>query len=332
LIHQRSSRSTRPLATINCAGLPDSLLESELFGHVRGSFTDAYRDRPGWLEQAHRGTIFMDEVGEMSLRMQAILLRFLESGEIQRVGSDRAVSTVDVRVISATNRLLSDRIAAGEFRADLYYRLNVIHIAIPPLTERREDLPLLLEHFFRHYSDRHRMEVPQVQPEAVGLLEAYHWPGNVRELKNIVERLVVRSRSKPITVDDLPPELARHAAPEVRGSDHARARATVLFNRMVKGGESFRSVVYQPFAAHDHTRDDLRIIVRKGLEHSRGSYKVLVELFQMSSKDYKPFLHFLRKHECHMPFQRFRAVSPEEQRRDESAAGEAAGRRISAAS
>ena len=152
LIHQRSRRASAKLIAINCAGVPDSLLASELFGHVRGSFTDAYRDKQGWLEQAHRGTIFMDEVGEMSLQMQAALLRFLENGEIQRVGSERRSAVVDVRIIAATNRRLIDRVAANEFREDLFYRLNVIHIEIPPLRERPDDVPALVDHFLGVFS------------------------------------------------------------------------------------------------------------------------------------------------------------------------------------
>src|SRR5512143_2901873 len=167
LIHRQSPRSRAQLVTINCAGLPDSLLESELFGHVRGSFTGAYRDKPGLLELAHSGTIFMDEVGEMSLRMQALLLRFLESGEIQRVGAERPQARVNVRVIAATNRNLTERIASKEFREDLYYRLNVIHLTIAPLRERREDVPELLQHFIAHYSQRHSVPPPSVTPEAL---------------------------------------------------------------------------------------------------------------------------------------------------------------------
>src|SRR5262245_39565851 len=157
LIHERSSRGNGPLVTINCAGFPDSLLESELFGHVKGSFTDAHRDKRGWLEAAHGGTILMDEVGEMSLRMQALLLRFLETGEIQRVGSDRRLPTLDVRVITATHRRLVDHIADKTFREDLYYRLNVVHIAVPPLRDRREDIVLLLNHFLSLFSETHEI-------------------------------------------------------------------------------------------------------------------------------------------------------------------------------
>ena len=149
LIHRHSNRAHAPLVTINCAGLPDSLLESELFGHVRGSFTGAYRDKPGLLETANNGTIFMDEVGEMSLRMQALLLRFLESGEIQRVGAERAQARVNVRVIAATNRNLIERIASKDFREDLYYRLNVIHLTVPALRDRRDDIPDLFEALHR---------------------------------------------------------------------------------------------------------------------------------------------------------------------------------------
>lgn len=152
-IHNCSNRRRSPLVTVNCAALTESLLETELFGHVRGSFTGAYRDRAGVLEQAHRGTVFMDEIGETTPRMQGLLLRFLETGEIQRVGSDEPIQTrVDVRVIAATNRVLLESVAAKTFREDLYYRLNVIHLQVPPLRERQEDIPLLLDHFAEVFS------------------------------------------------------------------------------------------------------------------------------------------------------------------------------------
>ncbi len=309
LIHQRSGRRNASLVTINCAGLPDTLLESELFGHVRGSFTGAYRDRPGLLEMANAGTVFMDEVGEMSLRMQALLLRFLESGEVQRVGADRTQSRVDVRVIAATNRNLVERIAEKEFREDLYYRLNVIHLLIPPLRERRDDVQVLLPYFLRVYSQRHGVPTPDLSPDALRLLVAYDWPGNVRELKNVVERLVVRARALVVAPEDLPAEITGLPRSERERMPVRASAAESMYERMVRGGESFWAVVYPPFIARDLTRDDMRLIIRKGLEQARGNYKLLVALFNMPPTDYKRFLNFLRKHDCHMPFQRFRSAA-----------------------
>ncbi|HEY3382187.1 MAG TPA: sigma-54 dependent transcriptional regulator [Vicinamibacterales bacterium] len=308
LIHKHSNRARAQLVTINCAGLPDSLLESELFGHVRGSFTGAYRDKPGLLETANGGTIFMDEVGEMSLRMQALLLRFLESGEIQRVGAERAQARTNVRVVAATNRNLTERIASKDFREDLYYRLNVIHLTMPPLRERREDVPELLDYFIDFYSTRHTLPVPRLAPEALAQLVAYNWPGNVRELKNFVERLVLRARSGLITPADLPMEIM--PPPQVAIREPVRGAAIErMYDRMINGHESFWGVVYEPFMARDMTRDDLRAIVSRGLEQTRGSYRILVQMFNMPEGDYKRFLNFLRKHDCQMPFQRFRSVT-----------------------
>jgi DNA-binding NtrC family response regulator len=313
LIHQRSNRGRGPLVTINCAGFPDSLLETELFGHVKGSFTDAYRDKRGWLEMAHGGTIFMDEVGEMSLRMQALLLRFLETGEIQRVGSDRRLPALDVRVITATHRRLLDRIADQTFREDLYYRLNVIHVEVPPLRDRREDIPVLLNHFLRTFSDTHQIAVPEVTSEALKCLGAYQWPGNIRELKNVAERLVLRCRNGRITEEALPPEVWRSrvapASVEVRQEAQGPRICETLFDRLLKDGDSFWSAVYEPFMARDLTRADVRELIRMGLEHTRGNYKLLVTGFNMPPEDYKRFLNFLRKYECHVPFQRFRMLT-----------------------
>jgi len=310
LIHKQSNRARAQLVTINCAGLPDSLLESELFGHVRGSFTGAYRDKTGLLELAHGGTVFMDEVGEMSLRMQALLLRFLETGEIQRVGGDRAQTRVDVRVIAATNRNLVDKIAAREFREDLYYRINVIHLTMPALRDRREDIPEMLEYFLHIYSNRHGLPQPQLTPEAHAQLVAYKWPGNVRELKNFIERLVLRNRSGVIGVSELPSEIM--PPPPSMPAQPGQPRCQVvnsMFDRMVKGHESFWTVVYEPFMSRDMTRDDLRALISRGLEQTRGSYRILVQMFNMPEADYKRFLNFLRKHDCQMPFQKFRNLS-----------------------
>jgi transcriptional regulator with PAS, ATPase and Fis domain len=315
LIHQQSRRRNVKLVALNCAAVPDSLLESELFGHVRGSFTGAYRDKPGLLELANNGTIFLDEIGETSLRMQALMLRFLENGEVWRIGADRVQTTTDVRVIAATNRDLADRIAQREFRADLYYRLNVLHIKIPPLRERRDDIPLFFEHFLRAYSDHHGSPVPELTPAAMAALFAYEWPGNVRELKNVIERLVVRRRSGPIDEADLPAEVLglthrRVPAPTPGESPAVRSRVDELYDRMVLHGESFWSAVHPLFTQRDMTRDDLREIVARGLTQTRGSYRLVLQLFNMPPEDYKAFLNLLRKHQCHVPFFKYRCLPP----------------------
>ena len=320
LIHHRGSRRSGPLVTINCAGFPDSLLESEFFGHVKGSFTDAHRDRRGLLESADGGTIFMDEIGEMSLRMQALLLRFLENGEIQRVGSERRLMTVDVRVIAATHRRLINHIADKSFREDLFYRLNVIHIEVPPLRERREDVYALLNHYLGVFSANHQLPQPEVSAEALRYLTHYRWPGNVRELKNVAERLVLRSPNR-VDVDALPREIladasSRTGTAETAAAGGVRPTSQVLFERLLTQGVSFWSEAYEPFMARDLTRHEIRELVRLGLEHTRGNYKLLVTTFNMPAEDYKKFLNFLRKYQCHVPFQRFRMVPAELHARD----------------
>jgi DNA-binding NtrC family response regulator len=309
LIHSRGTRRAAPLVPINCAGIPDSLLESELFGHVKGSFTDAHRDKAGWLERAQGGTVFLDEIGEMSLRMQALLLRFLESGEIQRVGSDRHVPNLDVRVVTATHRRLINMVADKTFREDLYYRLNVIHIEVPALRERREDIVILLNHFFTTFAETYQLPIPDISADALRRLTDYHWPGNVRELRNVAERLILRCASGRVDLEALSREITRDAK---AAQAPARAKTAdvppsqVLFDRIVRGGASFWSVAYEPFMARDLTRRDVRELIRLGLEHTRGNYKLLVTTFNMGPEEYKKFLNFLRKYQCHVPFQAFR--------------------------
>src|SRR5918993_491293 len=215
-IHRRSGRAARQLVTVNCAGLPETLLESELFGHVKGSFTGAYRDKIGKLELADGGTIFLDEIGEMTLRMQGLLLRFMETGELQKVGTDRITTRVNVRVVAATNRNLRDMITAGTFREDLFYRLNVIHLTVPSLRERREDIPLLIEHFLHNFTRNNGHVVKGLSAETMQLLCEYSWPGNVRELENVIERLVVTGRSEAVVPDELPMEVRMHSNVSLR--------------------------------------------------------------------------------------------------------------------
>ena len=322
-IHRRSRRSHLPLVAVNCAGVPDSLLESEIFGHVRGSFTGAHRDRRGLLEVANGGTIMLDEVGEMSLRMQGLLLRFLENGEIQPVGSERPRTVVDARVIAATNRNLHDHVQSGAFREDLYYRLNIVHLVLPPLRERREDIKVFVEHFLAEGSRQHRLVPCEFAPDAMALLERHTWPGNVRELRNVVERTLLSHHGRPVTAADVEAKLnpfgtAKSAepapTPAPTPTSMAEAVGEACYRTMTEKHESFWSVVYEPFMARDMTRETVRAIVRLGLQHTKGSYRLCAELFNLPPQDYKRFLNFLQKHECQVPFLKFRMASAQPNR------------------
>ncbi len=205
-IHHQSPRSGRPFFPVHCASLAPTLLESELFGHEKGAFTGAVGQKKGRFELADGGTIFLDEVGEIPPGIQVKLLRVLESREFERVGGGRPIR-VDVRVLAATNSDLEARIAEGSFREDFYYRLNVVRIHIPPLRDRREDIPLLTSYFIREFSEANGKEVSAITPRAIHLLQSYDWPGNVRELKNCVESMVVLTKSSALDIDDLPPQI-----------------------------------------------------------------------------------------------------------------------------
>jgi two-component system response regulator AtoC len=204
-IHSQSHRRNKPFVAVSCAALPESLLESELFGHEKGSFTGAYAQKKGKFEFANGGTLFLDEVGEMSANIQVHLLRVLEEKEFTRVGGNEPIR-VDVRVISATNKDLRKAIEKQEFREDLYYRLNVVNIELPPLRERKEDIPLLAEHFLNKFAMENQKEITGFSPEAMELVLDYDWPGNVRELENAIERAVILGKDSLITVADLPQE------------------------------------------------------------------------------------------------------------------------------
>jgi two-component system, NtrC family, response regulator HydG len=220
-IHFNSPRKDGPLVKMNCAAVTESLLESELFGHEKGAFTGAYRRKEGRLRQADGGSLFLDEVSEMSLSMQAKLLRVLQEREINRVGGEEPVR-VDVRVIAATNKELSEEIESGKFREDLFYRLNVVDLKVPPLRDRREDIPLLAQHFLTLFSEKNHKRIKGITPQAMDRLLKYGWPGNVRELMNYVERGVVLSRSDYLDVTDLP--LTEEFGNSVSESDAATER------------------------------------------------------------------------------------------------------------
>jgi DNA-binding NtrC family response regulator len=324
-IHATSERCRRPFVAIKCSGIPETLLESELFGHVRGSFTGAIHDKLGLLEQAHGGTLFLDELGKMSLRMQASLLRFLETGEVQRVGSERGTVRSDVRVIAATNRDLQQQIADGAFREDLYYRLNVIRIRVPPLRDRGEDIMVLFRHFLAEAGRSHKLSEPTLTPDAARLLIAHHWPGNVRELRNIAERLVLHDHTGEIMPDDLPTEILgisrqttdriTPAAQSSLGMDRdveaageppsASARVDQLWDRIVAGHDSWW-LVQEAFKGRELTRTDLIGLVDRGLRETRGSYRQMLRLLRLEESDYKRFHSFLYQAKCNLPVAPYR--------------------------
>ncbi|HMX62248.1 MAG TPA: sigma-54 dependent transcriptional regulator [Candidatus Sumerlaeota bacterium] len=215
-IHQASPRARKPFVAVHCAALPEALLESELFGHERGAFTGAVSKRQGRFELASGGTIFLDEIGEIPLSMQVKLLRVLEAREIQRVGGNETIS-VDVRILAATNRDLSEEVAEGRFREDLFYRLNVVSVTLPPLRARRGDIPLLARHFLEDFARDNGREVPDVSREAMEILVNYHWPGNVRELRNIMENTFVFLRGKTILPESLPAGFSKPVAEPSEG-------------------------------------------------------------------------------------------------------------------
>jgi two-component system nitrogen regulation response regulator NtrX len=239
-LHAASKRADQPFVAVNCAAVPEDLIESELFGHVKGAFTGATESRRGKFEQADGGTLFLDEVGDMSLRMQAKLLRALESGLIEPVGSQSA-RRVDVRVIAATNKRLDEAIEQGQFRADLFYRLNVIPFQLPPLREHLEDIPALVEHFVRQFSQHYQRPPITLTEDAYEKLRRHDWPGNVRELRNLIERLVITETTSPVTAEQIPLDPAPNSV-----------WASFQFGSLREGSEAFeRELVRRKLAECD---------------------------------------------------------------------------------
>lgn len=225
LLHENSTRAAKPFVEVNCAAIPQELIESELFGHEKGSFTGAFEKKQGKFELADGGTLFLDEIGDMSLQTQAKVLRVIETQEFQRVGGSKNIK-VDVRIVSATNKDLAEEVKGGTFREDLFFRLNVIPIKVPTLSERVEDIPALVEHFFDAFAAEYRQQPKKITSEAVKALQKYAWPGNIRELKNVLERLVIMTTTKTITHNEI-------FMPETSGSDY------FSFNKLKDAREAF---------------------------------------------------------------------------------------------
>jgi PAS domain S-box-containing protein len=259
-IHDLSPRREKPFVKVNCAALTETLLESEVFGHVKGAFTGAIADKLGRFEAADGGTIFLDEIGEISPALQVKLLRVLQDREFERVGSSKT-QRVDIRVIAATNRDLKAALAAGQFRGDLYYRLNVIPVSVPPLRERKEDIPLLVDHVLKRLKRRGLERVKAVSPEAMRCLMEYPWPGNIRELENVLERGMVCARGRVLSVEDLPDELREHCRPRsdsfpAAPPDGGTAETSHTGSRPRTEGDGERWNLLQALETHRWNRKD----------------------------------------------------------------------------
>ena len=254
-IHTASLRDDKPFIALNCAALPETILEGELFGHEKGAFTGATQRRQGRFELADSGTLFLDEIGETSPAVQVKLLRVLQEGEFERLGGTHTLS-VDVRVVAATNKNIEAEVAAGRFREDLYYRLNVISIQLPPLRERKDDIGLLAHHFLKLYADKNAKALGGITREAVDALMAWNWPGNVRELENAIERAVVLTRSDMVTLDDLPPA--------------------------IRGGEADTKQLVIPIGTP--LEDIERTVIRETLAHTKGDKKLAAQLLGIATR------------------------------------------------
>ena len=217
-IHYNSSRAHKPLVTVNCGAIPETLLESELFGHKKGAFTDAIGDKIGLFQEAHGGSIFLDEIGELPRQLQVKLLRVLQEEEVKRVGDTQSIK-IDIRVMAATTKNLAKEVEAGRFRDDLYYRINVLQIAVPPLRERLEDIPLLMRHFIDKTGKRLGLEIDALNPAAGRVLQRYSWPGNIRELENVIERAIVMANGQTIELEDLPPYVQQPPTSDILADD-----------------------------------------------------------------------------------------------------------------
>jgi two-component system response regulator PilR (NtrC family) len=271
-IHFHSLRRDRPLVALNCGAMPEALLESELFGHMRGAFTGAEANKKGLLEVAERGTIFLDEIGEMSAVMQVKLLRVLQERRFRRVGGLEEL-TADIRVITATNQDLTRAVAEGRFREDLFYRINVIPITLPPLRERREDVPLLAEHFLAKYVEQMGKTINGIPHGAMELLVRYDWPGNIRELENVIERAVALESTPAILADSLPPS--------VRGAS-ARNGASVS-----------EPLLDGPFDLEAHVKEIERAYIAQALERAGG---VQVKAAEMLGMSFRSFRYYVKKY------------------------------------
>ena len=300
--HAASPRATAMMAVVSCRTLPEALLEAELFGCVKGSIVGAAADRHGLLDVAHGGTVVLEDVDELTLHSQALLLRFLETGEVRPLGTRGAGTPSDVRIVATTRRPLKAKVAQGAFNGDLYAALGVHDIELPALRDRRPDVPVLADYFARATADPLGRSPVHFSAEAHRALMAYSWPGNVTELRRVVERLVRQAAVGEIGAHALPVGIRPRASAgdgARRRRERSQAVAETLFQRLVAGHESFWSSVYPLFMAREITRADLRDLLRRGLRASTGDLGGLMHLFNMPPADERRFVTFLRRYDCY---------------------------------
>jgi two-component system response regulator AtoC len=280
-LHENSSRHAGPFIKINCAAIPKTLMESELFGYDKGAFTGAVGAKPGRFELAHGGTLFLDEIGEIPVEMQVKLLRVLQESEFERVGGIKTIK-VDVRLVTATNRDLQQEIVAGTFRDDLFYRLNVVPIHIHPLRERREDIPLLAEHFLAKFNDRLKKQISSIAPEAIERLISYHWPGNIRELENLMERTILFCEGPAIQVSDLPPEVVAAAPVALAAAVNPTSSVPVPVSTSEESSRPAASSLKE--AVRAETERVERELIQRALDETGGNVTQAARKLKISRK------------------------------------------------
>jgi DNA-binding NtrC family response regulator len=300
-IHEQSGRIRTRYKPLNCSALPDHLVESELFGHSKGAFTGATRNKTGLFEAASGGTLFLDEISTLPLSLQSRLLRVLEEKKIRRVG-DTEERRVNTRVIAATNENLGKLVKEGHFRRDLYHRLNVFLVEVPPLRDRLSDLEELSAHFLSQFSQESGKSV-SISADAIRGLKKYHFPGNVRELRNLLESLFYTSQTGVITFKDIESRLSIEGISRSRSSSNQPSN---ILDSLIAGYGNFWNLVRDPFLKRDLSRKDVKWILSRGLEVCHGNYKELTIYFGMKPSDYKRFMTFLAKYECRVDFRPYR--------------------------
>ena len=306
-IHESSPRRQRAMLSVNCAQVPESRLETALFTHADGGGGHTGHDGAGLFEMAQGSTLLLDDVDGMAPHTQALLLRALDNDAIENLRSNRPNKTLDVRIISATECDLLERSAGKSFCDDLFYRLNLVHLHIPPLRERREDVSCLMEACLESLSEQVGLPLCVLHPTALAKLEAHSWPGNIREVQDVAEFLALTNPGRVVTIDQLPETVLAQSgsAPVPTAADPV---ASACFERITQNMESFWTVVYEPFLAHRLSRATVRAVISRGLRHTNGSYRALTGVFNLPPADHLRLLTFLHQYECFPRPQMSRAV------------------------